>query len=158
MHGIDITTKEQFLAEYGEFSYAERGGGRIEITDEWPKKNLVTLNFPMIGIHTVHTKCADELRNVLVNILIANPKAREHYDGCWVPRHKSWNPKRGISLHSWAIAIDLNARTNCMGTKGDQPEYVVTAFESSGWFWGGRWNGKSRDPMHFQRAGGKVIF
>ncbi|HZP87971.1 MAG TPA: M15 family metallopeptidase [Burkholderiales bacterium] len=68
-----------------------------------------------------------------------------------------WRMKRGQakpSTHSWGIAVDLNARTNAMGTAGDMDPKLVTLFERYGFTWGGRWSGRCKDPMHFQYCSG----
>jgi LysM repeat protein len=69
----------------------------------------------------------------------------------------TWRMKRGQakpSTHSWGIAIDLNARTNAMGTAGDMDPALVALFEGHGFIWGGRWSGSNKDPMHFQYCSG----
>lgn len=69
----------------------------------------------------------------------------------------NWRMKRGQakpSTHSWGIAIDLNVRTNAMGTPGDMAPQLVALFEGYGFTWGGRWSGANKDPMHFQYCGG----
>jgi D-alanyl-D-alanine carboxypeptidase len=69
----------------------------------------------------------------------------------------NWRMKRGQakpSTHSWGIAIDLNARTNAMGTAGDMDPALVALFEGYGFTWGGRWPGTNKDPMHFQYCSG----
>ncbi len=79
-------------------------------------------------------------------------KSVKTYGGGYV-----WRMKRGQakpSTHSWGIAIDLNARTNAMGTAGDMDPALVALFESHGFTWGGRWSGASKDPMHFQYCSG----
>ena len=52
------------------------------------------------------------------------------------------------SMHSWGIAIDVNALTNVLGTEGDMPQAVVDAWEAEGGEWGGDWT--RPDPMHFE--------
>ena len=69
----------------------------------------------------------------------------------------TWRMKRGQakpSTHSWGIAIDLNARTNAMGSAGDMDPALVALFERHGFTWGGRWSGANKDPMHFQYCSG----
>lgn len=79
-------------------------------------------------------------------------KSVKTYGGCY-----NWRMKRGQakpSTHSWGIAIDLNARTNAMGTAGDMDPALVALFEARGFTWGGRWSGANKDPMHFQYCSG----
>jgi len=68
------------------------------------------------------------------------------YDGCFAPRHKMLDPGRGLSVHSWGIAIDLNAATNMPGMRGDMDPQIIEIFRSHGFTWGGDFG----DPMHFQ--------
>jgi hypothetical protein len=65
----------------------------------------------------------------------------------------NFRPKRSsskLSTHCWGIAIDLNPRTNAMGTAGDMDPRLVDLFRSFGFKWGGDWTGRGKDPMHFQ--------
>jgi hypothetical protein len=68
------------------------------------------------------------------------------WDGCFNIRKK-----RGLSsmsLHSWGIAIDVNAAWNGLGkTPTLSPEFVK-CFTDAGFDWGGTWQRK--DGMHFQ--------
>ena len=68
------------------------------------------------------------------------------FDGCFNIRKK-----RGLSsmsLHSWGIAIDVNAAWNQLNmTPTLSPEFVK-CFTDAGFDWGGTWQRK--DGMHFQ--------
>lgn len=68
----------------------------------------------------------------------------------------AWRGQRGKdtkpSTHLWGIAIDLNPRSNRLGTHGDMHPGVVRALESVGFYWGGNFH--RPDPMHFQLATG----
>lgn len=55
-----------------------------------------------------------------------------------------------LSLHAFGAAIDLDAATNALGTRGDMDPRVIEVFEHFGFFWGGRFS--RPDPMHFQYA------
>jgi len=68
------------------------------------------------------------------------------WDGCFNIRSKrgSGTP----SLHSWGVAIDINAAWNRMGVKPTLPQSVVACFKDAGFDWGGDWS--SPDGMHFQ--------
>lgn len=73
--------------------------------------------------------------------------------GCFAPRAKRGQPD-SLSLHSYGIAVDINADANPMRAPmvRDIPDGWVAAFEALGWTWGGRW--RTPDPMHFQFAKG----
>ncbi len=74
------------------------------------------------------------------------------YGGCFNFRAKRSGSK--LSTHAWGVAIDLNPETNGMGRDGDMAPGIVKVFESFGFTWGGRWSGRSKDPMHFQFCSG----
>lgn len=68
------------------------------------------------------------------------------WDGCFNIRKK-----RGLSsmsLHSWGIAIDLNAFENGLGQQPKLSPEFVKCFTDNGFDWGGTWTRK--DGMHFQ--------
>jgi D-alanyl-D-alanine carboxypeptidase len=44
----------------------------------------------------------------------------------------------------------LNPETNAQGTEGNMDSAVIKIFRDAGFEWGGDWQGKVRDPMHFQ--------
>ena len=71
------------------------------------------------------------------------------WDGCFNIRKK-----RGLasmSLHSWGLAIDVNAFENGLGQTPKLSKLFVSCFTNNGFNWGGNW--KSRvDGMHFEIA------
>ena len=70
----------------------------------------------------------------------------ETWDGCFNIRKK--RGYKSFSLHSWAIAIDINAARNGLGRKPQMSAYLVRCFTEVGFDWGGTW--KRQDGMHFQ--------
>ena len=56
-----------------------------------------------------------------------------------------------MSLHSWGIAIDVNASSNRYGKVPTLSEDFVKCFTSAGFEWGGDWR-LYKDGMHFQLA------
>lgn len=69
------------------------------------------------------------------------------FDGCFNIRNIAGSNQR--SLHSWGLAIDINAADNARGTKGLMSDKVIAVFETFGFFWGGHFY-RIPDPMHFQ--------
>ena len=70
------------------------------------------------------------------------------WDGCFNIRKK-----RGLtsmSLHSWGIAIDVNAFENGLNVKPKLSPGFVKCFTDAGFDWGGTWT--RLDGMHFQLA------
>ena len=68
------------------------------------------------------------------------------WDGCFNIRKK-----RGLSsmsLHSWGIAIDVNAFENGLNQTPKLSAGFVKCFTDAGFDWGGVWQRK--DSMHFQ--------
>ena len=70
------------------------------------------------------------------------------WDGCFNIRKK--RGQTSMSLHSWGIAVDLNAYANCFGCKPTLSHGFVICFTDAGFEWGGTW--KKPDGMHFQLA------
>jgi hypothetical protein len=73
-------------------------------------------------------------------------KELKTWDGCFNIRKK-----RGLgsmSLHSWGIAIDVNAFENGLNVKPKLSTGFVKCFIDAGFEWGGTWQRK--DGMHFQ--------
>ena len=70
------------------------------------------------------------------------------WDGCFNIRKK-----RGLSsmsLHSWGIAIDVNAFENGLGKEPKLSARFVKCFTDNGFNWGGTW--RRKDGMHFELA------
>lgn len=68
------------------------------------------------------------------------------WDGCFNVRRK--RGLKSLSLHSWGIAIDINAAWNGLGKEPTMSQKLVKCFTDCGFEWGGTWTRK--DGMHFQ--------
>jgi hypothetical protein len=77
-------------------------------------------------------------------------KELKTWDGCFNIRKK----KRGStpSLHSWGLAIDVNAAWNGFGKTPALSDGFVQCFTDAGFDWGGIWKMPYTDGMHFQLA------
>jgi hypothetical protein len=81
-------------------------------------------------------------------ITTGHVKELKTWDGCFNIRKK-----RGLtamSLHSWGIAIDVNAFENGLNMTPKLSSGFVKCFTDNGFEWGGTWTRK--DGMHFQLA------
>lgn len=82
-------------------------------------------------------------RNIIARSLTKEVKT---WDGCFNIRNK--RGLSSLSLHSWAIAIDINAAWNGLGKEPTMSKELVACFTDAGFEWGGTWT--RLDGMHFQ--------
>lgn len=68
------------------------------------------------------------------------------FDGCFNIRKQRGASSQ--SLHSWGIAIDVNAAWNGLGIVPVLSPEFVACFTDAGFDWGGSW--QRLDGMHFQ--------
>ena len=68
------------------------------------------------------------------------------FDGCFNIRKQ--RGAKSQSLHSWGVAIDVNAAWNGLGKKPTLSAGFVKCFKDASFDWGGDW--KRLDGMHFQ--------
>lgn len=102
---------------------------------------------------TCHKKLAEVFIDVFDRIQASGlqPKIKT-FGGCFSFRQQRTGSK--LSTHAWGIAIDLNPETNAQGTAGNMDSDLIAIFKDAGFEWGGDWEGKVRDPMHFQFCSG----
>lgn len=151
---------------FGDFSFvpaARIGAIRIS-TPGWEAAHLATLTHPALAsVHpggiTLHQKAIPSFQAAFDAILAAGlAKLILSFDGSFVARHKGWNPNRGLSSHSWGIAIDLNTAWNGygkapapLGSLGSVQE-LLPHFAAQGIAWGGDFSKPDTDGMHFELA------
>lgn len=136
-----MVTSAQALRKYG---------------DPTLEKNMVVWDVPAnleIGVIPKRLYCNKDLIAPLTQAF-TNLINRGHvhelktWDGCFNIRKK-----RGLSsmsLHSWGIAVDVNAAWNGLGKEPTLSAGFVKCFTDAGFDWGGVW--KRKDGMHFQLA------
>jgi hypothetical protein len=110
--------------DLGAFSYRYFADGTIEPDARWVRDNIRTEQVPVLGRVTCHRLMLPQLRGALQEVQDAGLAGTlKTYDGCYVPRFIERNPRRSISLHTWGIAIDMDAATNYRGIRGtmDRP-------------------------------------
>lgn len=147
---------------FGGFAWREdaRRIGLIEILGEWERQSIVSIAPPValrsgegrpVELIYCHRRIATPLRRALGELAEEQlGHVINTFDGCFVPRHMTWNPKRPLSRHAWGIAVDVNARLFPYGSRKKQDARLVAAFAKQGFCWGGEW--RTPDPMHFEMA------
>jgi hypothetical protein len=134
---------------FGAFSYRYFPDGTIAPDADWVAANIVTTTVPIMGRVTCHRLMVPQLRGALQEVQDAGLGGLlRTYDGCYVPRFIARNPDNSISLHTWGIAIDMDAATNYRGIRGTMDLRIVEVFKRWGFAWGGDW--RYTDPMHFE--------
>ncbi len=138
-----MVTSQQALKKYG--------------TPSQSNPNLILWDVPAeleIGVIPKRIYCNKDMVAPLTaafKALIATGCVTElkTWDGCFNIRKK-----RGLasmSLHSWGLAIDVNAFENGLGQTPKLSKLFVSCFTNNGFNWGGNW--KSRvDGMHMELA------
>ena len=110
----------------------------------------VALPFASGQIHTV--TCHKLIKPVLIKVWQRLKESGalqqlKSYDGCFVVRDIRGNSNP--SVHSWGLAIDINAAQFGLGSDARQNHDVTVAFEAEGFFYGGDFY-RRKDPMHYQ--------
>lgn len=131
--------------------------GEIENGEHWPDeaKHMVELAVPpLLQVRLnrrqlyVNRAIAGPLTVAFANILERGLQDQvKSFDGCYCIRKQRGDLLR-LSVHAWGMAVDINAATNQLGTRGDIPVELVKCFTDAGFIWGGEWH--RPDPMHFQ--------
>lgn len=137
----------------GSFHYRWHADGSVRPDPAWVAAHIVTAEVPILGRVTCHRVLVPQLRGALQAVVdagLADAIDPGDYGGCYVPRFIDRDPARGLSLHTWGIAVDLNVSTNQLGTVGAIDRRVVDLFARWGLAWGGSW--RRPDPMHFELA------
>lgn len=137
----------------GSFSYRYYEDGTVEPDPGWAAANLRTEAVPILGNVTCHRVMLPQLRAALQELVdsgLADLVDPGDFGGCYAPRFIAGDPGKGLSLHTWGIAVDLNVQGNLRGTTGEIDRRVVEVFKRWGFAWGGDWS--YTDPMHFELA------
>lgn len=137
----------------GSFNYRWFADGTVAPDPAWVSASIVTASVPILGAVTCHRVLIPQLRGAMQEIVdsgLEDAIDRADYGGCYVPRFIGRDPSRGLSLHTWGIALDLNVATNQLGTVGEIDRRIVAIMARWGFGWGGSW--RVPDPMHFELA------
>lgn len=118
------------------------------------EKGMVLWDVPTeleIGVIPKKIYCNKDLVQPLTNAfkaLIQTGRVAElkTWDGCFNIRKK--RGLNSLSMHSWGLAIDVNAAWNGLGKQPVLSKEFVKCFTDNGFEWGGNW--KRLDGMHFE--------
>ena len=156
-HGL-----EQIIATFGDIFDYIRADQTLD--PRWQADQLATvpLRFPLtlswdhsrrVERITCHKLIVSILDKVFESILRAGLQSSiASFGGCYSFRLQRLGTR--LSAHAWGIAIDLNPESNQQGTAGYMDQKIVELFADAGFVWGGGWQGRRRDPMHFQFCSG----
>ncbi len=154
----------EIRTRFGAFSYEEGRKGAIVIDPDWEARNIVSLDTPLLkeegfAVIRVHRLAGPFFAAVFDEIEQAGLEGRIlSCGGTFVPRHKNWDPTRGLSSHSWGIAIDLNVAWNGYGAapagagRHGSVSDLAPIFARHGFAWGGDFAPPQSDGMHFELA------
>ena len=137
-----MVTSKQCLAKYGP---PEKEAGMV-LWDVPPYLELGVIPKRVYCNKDMVQPLATAFLNIITRGLVDQLKT---WDGCFNIRKK-----RGTvspSLHSWGLAIDINAAWNGFGKKPTMSPDMVKCFTDAGFDWGGTWS--KPDGMHFQLRG-----
>ncbi len=137
----------------GSFSYRYFPDGTVQPDPAWVAATIRTEPLPVLGVVTCHRAMLPQLRGALQEIVdlgLAGSIDPSDFGGCYAPRFIANDPTKGLSLHTWGIAVDLNVQGNLRGTPGEIDRRVVAVLKRWGFAWGGDWS--YTDPMHFELA------
>ncbi len=133
------------LKKFGIPGFASREGKYMEVLTlpAWLRAAIPALPVKVYCNRLLSAPLVAALTNVVNRGLAAELKT---WDGCYKVRMKTagFSP----SLHSWGVAIDLNAATNGYNKTPRLSSAFVKCFTDVGFDWGGEW--KKPDGMHFQ--------
>lgn len=118
------------------------------------EKGMVLWDVPTeleIGVIPKRIYCNRDLVEPLTKAfkaLIQTGKVNElkTWDGCFNIRKK--RGLNSLSMHSWGLAIDVNAAWNGLGKQPTLSKEFVKCFTDNGFEWGGNWS--RLDGMHFE--------
>lgn len=152
-HGIN-----EIITAFGDVNKYVATDGQLETLWQVNFLDRISLPFPIslswqpsrtITRMTCHRRLTPVFSSIFSSIQEHGLQDRiMSFGGCFAFRPQRTGGK--LSAHSWGIAIDLNPETNLQGTVGNMDAVLIDIFRRAGFEWGGDWQGKTRDPMHFQ--------
>ena len=148
-------TSKQALKKYGD-PFLLQTQQKTMTTWQVPSKLLEAfahVRFSAVGTIGFPKKifCNNDFKPLLekaLNNVVDRGLAKEMktWDGCFVIRNK--RGLSSLSMHSWGLAVDINAFENQLNQKPNISPQFVKCFTDAGLEWGGNW--KRLDGMHYE--------
>ena len=152
-HGLN-----EIITTFGDIREHVRSNGQLEARWQLDFLERISLPFPLglswdpsrtITRMTCHRRMTGVFSSVFASIQERGLQLRiASFGGCFAFRPQRTGSK--LSTDSWGIAIDLNPESNPQGSAENMDAGLIEIFRRAGFEWGGDWQGKTRDPMHFQ--------
>ena len=148
-------TSKQAISKYGD-PFLLQTQQKTMITWQVPSKLLEAfahVRFSAVGTIGFPKKifCNNDFKPLLekaLNNVVDRGLAKEMktWDGCYVVRSK--RGLSSLSMHSWGLAVDINAFENQLNQKPNISPQFLKCFTDAGLEWGGNW--KRLDAMHYE--------
>jgi len=152
----------EVVERYGHIQKAPDGRYYWPGASQWVKACYLPKEISKYLVNTVDRKpverifCNSDMHEPLLaamdNLLSAGAVSElKTFDGCYNVRYVRGSDSV-FSMHSWALAIDLNAKDNPLSSFGTWSDRFIRCFTDEGWIWGGDFKSR-KDPMHFEWCG-----
>lgn len=138
-----MVTSKQCLEKWGDPTTPEGEGNYMTMWDVPSNLEIGVIPKRLYCNKAMIVPLTKAFTNLIQRKLVNELKT---WDGCFNVRKM-----RGLgaqSLHSWGIAVDVNAAWNGLGQTPKLTSEFVKCFTDAGFDWGGLWSRK--DGMHFQ--------
>lgn len=147
-----MTAQESIIAKYGlpgpQYESKYMTLWKVAEQFEWFNKVINTATGKGTEKIYINTDFRDKLIEAFASLQCNGAyKEIKTFDGCYQLRQV--RGKASTSLHSWGIAIDLNAAKEKMyQDKTNWSNKFINTMLDAGIFWGGSWKSR-KDSMHF---------
>jgi len=143
-----MKTGPQLIAKFGNPSVDnvtfERAWMVLWIVPDTIRKEIPALPAKWYIIKLIKDRLQQTLFDLIQTGLSSEIKT---YDGCFNIRKK--RGLASLSLHSFGLAIDLNAAWNQLGKPSTWSDAFLQVWRKNGWDCGADWKGR-KDAMHMQ--------
>jgi hypothetical protein len=140
-----MVTSKQCLDKFGDPTVAKNEGKYMTLWDVPPSLEIGIIPKRIYCNKLMLIPLTKAFKNLIDTGFVKELKT---WDGCFNVRKK--RGLSSLSLHSWGLAVDVNASWNQLGKKPTLSKGFVKCFTDAGFDWGGVWS--RPDGMHFQLA------